>query len=624
MIGSVEGRTTQMIDDPAAGDRPDDAHPVDDREVPSEHADRTALVTAAASAPMTWRQRLVVPPTVVSGVGAALLWWASLRPTLLPRSAVIQAAISAICLTIGHGAAGVLAALVRHVRARRAAAGTSAPATTPAARRVAPTRPVVVAIAVLVLLLVIVELVHWYRTQQDQRELVGMAPMSWSAVLMLVVFTVVLSAVLLVLARTMRHLVVALERRVERRVPARFVGVTVTAIVVVATLVLVGLGGRQFARWADTNFGAFDDTTADGLEPPQLATLSGGPGSLVDWDELGYEGRNFTGGAPTAAEIEAFDPSRDALDPIRVYVGLQSAGSVDERLDLAIAELERTGAFDREVLVVATPTGTGWVDPDAARSVEFMHAGDTAIVAVQYSYLPSWIAFLVDTNSPRTLGAALIDRMHEHWATLPADDRPTLLAFGESLGSMGAETGFDRDGLDASIASITDRYDGALFTGPTRNNAIFGELVDERDAGSPSWRPVVADEPNVRVVNRISQIDAADPAWASPRVLWVHHPSDAIGTWRMANLWSPPGWGEDPPPYDVPRDAGWLPFVTFVQESFDLMAGFSASPGYGHDYRTDFVHAWTAIAPPDGWTDADADRLQAHLGLDAGPDTAQP
>jgi uncharacterized membrane protein len=124
----------------------------------------------------------------------------------------------------------------------------------------------------------------------------------------------------------------------------------------------------------------------------------------------------------------------------------------------------------------------------------------------------------------------------------------------------------------------------------------------------------------VRVVNRISEIDPDDTTWASPRVLWVHHPSDAIGTWKVSNLWWPPGWGDDPPPYDLPRAAGWLPFVTFVQETFDLMAGFSASPGYGHDYRTDFVHAWSALAPPTGWTSADADRLQAHLGLDAGPD----
>jgi uncharacterized membrane protein len=121
------------------------------------------------------------------------------------------------------------------------------------------------------------------------------------------------------------------------------------------------------------------------------------------------------------------------------------------------------------------------------------------------------------------------------------------------------------------------------------------------------------------VANRIADIDAADASWESPRVLWVHHPSDAIGTWRITNLWSPPGWADDPAAYDLPPAATWVPFVTFVQESFDLMAGFSATPGFGHDYRTDFVHSWAAIAPPEGWTAADSDRLRTHLGLDGGP-----
>jgi uncharacterized membrane protein len=259
------------------------------------------------------------------------------------------------------------------------------------------------------------------------------------------------------------------------------------------------------------------------------------------------------------------------------------------------------------------------VDPDAARTIEYMYGGDTAIVSVQYSFLPSWIAFLLDTTSPKELGEALFDGIYEAWAALPADDRPILLAFGQSLGSMGGETAFAEPSLSASIDSITSRYDAALFTGPTRNNAIYGTIVDERDAGSPSWKPTVAAEPHLRVANQIADIDPTDESWESPRVLWVHHPSDAIGTWRLPNLWSPPGWAEDPPPYDVPAAATWVPFVTFVQESFDLMAGFSATPGFGHDYRTDFVHSWAAIAPPDEWTSAESDRLRTHLGLDGGP-----
>jgi uncharacterized membrane protein len=45
------------------------------------------------------------------------------------------------------------------------------------------------------------------------------------------------------------------------------------------------------------------------------------------------------------------------------------------------------------------------------------------------------------------------------------------------------------------------------------------------------------------------------------------------------------------------------------------MNGFGAAPGFGHDYRPLFADAWAAVAPPDGWTQAQTDQLAAHLGL---------
>jgi uncharacterized membrane protein len=64
---------------------------------------------------------------------------------------------------------------------------------------------------------------------------------------------------------------------------------------------------------------------------------------------------------------------------------------MEQRAELALEELKRVGGFSRSVLVVATPTGTGWLDPGAVDTVEYLHAGDTAIVSMQYSHLPSWI-----------------------------------------------------------------------------------------------------------------------------------------------------------------------------------------------------------------------------------------
>jgi uncharacterized membrane protein len=564
-------------------------------------------VADATDAPTRLRRRLVAAPSLGSWIGVLVLWWLSLRPSLLPRSALIQAVITAICVAVGYGLGGLADRLVARAARRRNRV------LSPAARR-----SVVVALAIVTFVVVALGSSRWLAWQRDQRMLVQLDELSWTSVPVMLVLSTLVSVVIIEVARLLRHLLARIDRAVAQRLQRRAARWTVAAIVTVGVFVLATFAAQRFANWADTNFGAFDETTADGVEPPTSPMSSGSPESFVDWDTLGFEGRNFVASAPTVADLESFDGG-PAVEPIRVYVGLDSAGSVEERIDLAVAELARTGAFERAVLVAVTPTGTGWVDPDAARTIEYMYGGDTAIVSVQYSFLPSWIAFLLDTTSPKELGDALFDGIHDAWAALPADDRPVLLAFGQSLGSLGGEAAFAEADASASIVSITSRYDGALFTGPTRDNAIYGRLVDERDAGSPSWKPTVAAEPNVRVVNRISDIDASDVSWESPRVLWVHHPSDAIGTWRFANLWRPPGWAEDPAPYDVPPAATWVPFVTFVQESFDLMAGFSATPGFGHDYRTDFVHSWAAIAPPDAWSAADSDRLRTHLGLDGGP-----
>jgi uncharacterized membrane protein len=61
---------------------------------------------------------------------------------------------------------------------------------------------------------------------------------------------------------------------------------------------------------------------------------------------------------------------------------------VEERAELAVADLERAGGFDRANLLVATTTGSGWLDAGAIDSFEYLTGGDSAVVAMQYSYLP--------------------------------------------------------------------------------------------------------------------------------------------------------------------------------------------------------------------------------------------
>ena len=203
-------------------------------------------------------------------------------------------------------------------------------------------------------------------------------------------------------------------------------------------------------------------------------------------------------------------------------------------------------------------------------------------------------------DQSEVLGTALFDGIHEAWAALPEDDRPVLLAFGQSLGSMGGETAFAEPDLTGSIASITSRYDGALFTGPgpatkepmgrwstPRRREPVVETDWSRGNRMSVWR-IGSPTSTPRTRLGVSAGALGPPPVGRHRYLAARQPVEASG------------WAEDPSAYDIPPAATWVPFVTFVQESFDLMAGFSATPGFGHDYRTDFVHSWAAIAPPEG------------------------
>ncbi|MGY6500396.1 MAG: alpha/beta hydrolase [Acidimicrobiales bacterium] len=551
------------------------------------------------------RRRTILAPLSLAGSAAALLfWWQSLFPTQMPRTWVAQAAISAICLTIGY-AIGVLAARVLMPLLRWLDA-------VPGPQHRSQARQTMLVVAALV---VAVGAVVWPRWQNEQRELVDLGPISTLQTLPMLVLTVVLAVVLGLIGRVIGRGVVRLHRFNRRHLPGPLAQpATIVLVILIAGFLLRDVAFQRFVDSANTAFGTLDTTTSEGTEQPDATTVSGSPSSLVDWDSLGIQGRDFVAQATSLDDLRAFHgSSADVVDPVRVYVGLRTAPSPEERADLAVRELERTGASERSILVVTTATGTGWVDPDAAVAIEQMHAGDTAIVTIQYSYLPSWISSLVDQGNATEAGAVLFDTVHAWWSDLPADDRPQLVVFGQSLGSYGAEAAFAGPTGYTSLANMVARTDGALFTGPTHGNVVWGQLTAARDAGSPAWSPVIDEGRSVRFATRDPDAATLPGTWEHPRILYIQHPSDPVTFWGIDSMWSPPEWMDDPRGHDVPTRGDWFPVVTGVQGVFDLMAGFGAPPGFGHDYRLDFVRGWADVAPPDGWTSDDTRRLEDHL-----------
>jgi len=325
---------------------------------------------------------------------------------------------------------------------------------------------------------------------------------------------------------------------------------------------------------------------------------------------LGYQGRNFVAAGPHADELTRIN-GRPAKEPIRVYVGLQTADTDEARMALLLSELERSGAFEREVLVIAPTTGTGWINPIASRALELMYNGDTAIVGSQYSYLPSWISFLGDQDKSMASGRMMIDAVQNRWAQLPPDRRPRLLLYGESLGSMAGQGAFHW------LPDISRMgFSSVLWVGPPNASPLWHGLTVRRDPHTPEVEPRYDDGRTVRFSqgNDASQI-AADTAapWDGARVLFLQHSSDPVVWLSQDLLFNRPDWLAEPPGNDRTASMRWYPIITFWQVAADMTNAVSVPGGHGHNYGNFILDGWVGVAPPQGWTPADTERIRVAL-----------
>lgn len=557
---------------------------------------------------VSFRDVVLRAPSFAGLVGALIFFWFSLTPSLLPRWWVMQAVITGLGAAVGYLVGTTIGAIGRFL-GRRMRIGDPSPTVH---------RATWIALGAAAVLIIGVGLARWPGVQNESRDLVELEHISATIVFLIAGASLAVFALAVLFGRAFFYLVRKAELFAQRFMP-RAAAWIITVVVVSALVVLfsVDVVEKSFIGWADDRFGAADAGTAPGVEQPTSPSYSGSPESLAPWESLGFEGRNFVAGAPTVAEIERFSATGAAAEPIRVYAGLDSAPTLEEAAALIVQELDRTGAAERDIVVAVTTTGTGWVDPDAAISIEYMHGGNTAIAALQYSFLPSWIQFIAGTELAGEAGVAINTAVIAWWEDLP-EPRPRLLLFGESLGSLGLETAMAASSVEASVANLT-QASGTLMVGPTASNPIWQEILAARDPNTPVWRPTYDNGSTVRVANLPEDaVIGGSESWEQPRVLYFHHPSDPVGYWNLQTLWSRPEWTEDPIGYDVSPEVGWFPILTWGQVSADLIAGFSAGPGYGHNYSVDFITGWAAVAPPDGWTEEDTTRLVDHLHMLSG------
>jgi uncharacterized membrane protein len=352
-----------------------------------------------------------------------------------------------------------------------------------------------------------------------------------------------------------------------------------------AALSAIGGGLYQMMRRVDRKI----EHGAEGVEdafatPPTSPLVSGGPGSGVAWETLSRQGRRNVATKVTVDEIEKVMGEPAVADPIRVYVGLESAPTETERVALAIAELERTGAFDRSLLMVISPTGTGYVNYVAVESTAYLTRGDMASVTMQYSLRPSPLS-LDRVSEGRRHYRMLIDAIHNALAERPPEKRPQVVLFGESLGAWTSQDAFTHRGTQGLLDAGVDRaiWIGTPYMSKWKQEVLHGDRPD-------------VDGSLVGRFNDFGEVEALDPeARGRLRYVMITHNNDAVGHFGLDLLVRAPDWlgAAETRAATVPGAEQWRSPTTFVQTLVDMKNAANVVPGEfeakGHDYRADLA-----------------------------------
>ncbi|MET7767729.1 alpha/beta-hydrolase family protein [Nocardia sp. NPDC005366] len=426
--------------------------------------------------------------TLAVGTGALI----SLSPGLLPRTPGAQAMLTGLLVAVALGVAGILRFMVRR-------SGFDVDA------HFVSFRGPLLALTVALVVAAGAQAGHW---QNGLRAAMGTPPIGPGYWARCGLGAALIAGICLGIAR-------AAGRVLRRLGTARGVAVTIAAAVAGYSIVAPAV-----VDWRYGTYSAANAVVDPALPPPVSSSRSGGVASAVSWSSLGTQGRRFVAGGPDG--------------PIRIYVGLESAADLDARVALALAELERTGGFRRGNIVVAIPTGSGWIDADAVTGFAERFGGDVALVGLQYSYAPSWATFVFGRDAAVASARALFTAIENRLDTLA--QRPRLFVYGQSLGALGGSSIFTDD------AEQDRRTCAALWAGPPAGDVHRGGATVLANSSDPVVR------------------------W-SPSLLW-----------RGPNL---DGVRVDAP---IPR---WLPVVSFVQTTADLLSALDAPVGHGHRYGTD-------------------------------------
>ncbi len=543
-----------------------------------------------------------LPPSLRAGlVGAEVATWGAVSPSLLPHNWWATAANVAVLQGIGHGVATVASQALR-------------PAVPISGRGVLPT-PVRLAMTGVTLGVFATSLRR--RVHQEQFVQSDDTFKVSSQALGVTVGTLGYGAVLLV-GEAIQTFIDALNVLLGKKLPP----VASWPIAIAsggAALVLVSdrMVVRRFLSNASRRALELDREFMRGAVQPSRPERSGSPESTVDWATMGRQGRAVVSGGPRREDIERV-LGGEANDPIRIFIGLdherEGEPDFEEMARQAIAEMHRTGAFERGHIAVMSAAGTGWINDFHTSGFEFVTRGDSAIVAMQYSYLPSAYSYLADRKSPVRSSRVLIEHIRREIDAMDESARPKLFIGGESLGAYGVSDAFE------SVEEFTATTSGGVFTGTPGFASNHSALTKNRQEGSPQRLPLIDDGRHVRFTAHPDHLkhdfngDAYENAWQEPRYVFAQHASDPVVWWQPALAWKIPDWLKEPGSRGVPApktqhlDAldtmRWMPLVTFWQVGIDQLASKDFPSPHGHNYHEETVAYWNGVIHGETGSDA--------------------
>ena len=521
------------------------------------------------------------------GVIAALAMYAvSVSPSLMARSWAWHAVASGILVACGY-VAGVVVQNVAQLVIRLTGLTISASEPVELGFRIG--------IGALFALWWLYAVIQSYRRARKAAALVNMPGETFGEYLLGTAGAVVVSWMLLRIVGALNGLCWMLIASLDAHMP-RPAAIVVSMVILFAIMffltskVILRGGIGFFRRKAEQ----LNMRTARGIYQPFVPERSASPASSVTWESVGGQGRVFLGRGPSRLDI-AQVCGGVAMEPIRVYSGMPTGGSgIEQAAATVVAELHRTGAFDRAVILIAASTGSGWVDEWQVQPLEFLTRGNCATASLQYSYVPSALNWLTGLEPAQEASAALFAAVRAELDLMDEADRPALFVCGESLGAFASQSVFE------SFEDVLARVDGALWVGTPSFTPMHAALTAARHKGSPEVAPVVHNARRVRFVNEPSDLRTdlygreLGP-WGFPRVVYAQHPSDPVVWWTNKLIWTQPDWLRERAGRDVSLNVEFTRFATYIQVLADLPVAGTAPGGHGHTYHEELIPLWRGI-----------------------------